>query len=56
MSRESVVSKQIASDHMISHSVKQNNFQISQWLIISYNAAYSKYKGNLIAAKKAKAK
>ena len=40
---------------MISHSVKPQNFQISLQLIISFNAAYSKYKDSLIAAEKAKA-
>ena len=41
---------------MISNSVKPHNFQISRQLIISCNAAYSKYKNSLIAAEKAKAK
>ena len=56
MSTESFVSKKIVRDHMISHSVKAHNFQISWQLIISCNAAYSKYKDSLIAAEKAKAK
>ena len=56
MSTESIVSKKIVRDHMISHSVKPHNFQISWQLIISCNAAYSKYKDSLIAAEKAKAK
>ena len=55
MSTEPIVSKKIVRDHMISHSVKPYNFQISLQLI-SCNAAYSKYKDSLIAAEKAKAK
>ena len=56
MSTESIVSKKIVRDHMISHSVKPHNFQLSRQLITSCNAAYSKYKDSLIAAKKTKAK
>ena len=56
MSTESFVSKKIVRDHMSSYSVKPYNFQISRQLIISCNAAYSKYKDSLIAAEKAKAK
>ena len=55
MSTEPIVSKKIVRDHMISHSVKPYNFQISLQLI-SCNAAYSKYKDSLIATEKAKAK
>ena len=56
MGTESFLSKKIVRDHMISHTVKAHNFQISWQLIISCNAAYSKYKDSLIAAEKAKAK
>ena len=56
MNTELIVSKKIVKDHMISHSVKPHNFQIRRQLIISCNAAYSKYKDSLIAAEKAKAK
>ena len=44
MSTESIVSKKIVRDPMISHFVKP------------YNSAYSKYKDSLIAAQKAKSK
>ena len=54
MSTESNVSKKIVRDPMSSYSMKPYNFQISRQLIISCNAAYSKYKDSLIVSKKAK--
>ena len=56
MSTESVVSKKIVRDPMNSYSMKPHNFQISRQLIISCNAAYSKYKDSLIVSGKAKTK
>ena len=56
MSTVSVVSKKIVRDPMSSYSMKPYNFQISRQLIISCNAAYSKYKDSLIVSGKAKTK
>ena len=56
MSTALIVSKKIVRDRMIYHSVKPHNFEISRQLIMSCNAAYSKYNDILIVAEKAKAK